>query len=246
MKPAFHVALLLCLPALAVAETPASLDAILECNAEALGGEQAFERVANLRIELAISEPGFEVAATYVAGRDGRMRIDITADGERVFAEGLDGERAWQWMPRSGVKPASEAGAATLRHGLESPGRFYTLRQLHARGARLEWLEPGPLAGPEEWQLQLTLDDGSVVDYLLERASCLPAREVSRRAFHPDADATEFLIETLISEPEPVEGVLRFRRGESRVVSTGEWLGTTVVKGVEHNVDLADGFFDAR
>jgi hypothetical protein len=237
--------LLLCLPALAAAEPPASLDEILRCNADALGGEPAFERVENLRIALDISEPGFEVTATYVASRDGRMRIDITAGGERVFAEGLDGEGAWQWTPQAGVKTSSAAGAAALRHGIELPGRFWTLRQLHAHGARLEWLEPGPLARPDEWQLQLTLDDGAVIDHMLDRSSCLPTREVSRRAFHPDVDATEVLVETISSEPEQVDGVLRFKRGESRIVDTGEWLGTTVVRGFESNVDLPDGFFEA-
>jgi hypothetical protein len=37
-----------------------------------------------------IREPAFEVRGTDVATRDGEMRIDVEADGQRVFSEGLD------------------------------------------------------------------------------------------------------------------------------------------------------------
>ena len=106
--------------------------------------------------------------------------------------------------------------------------------------------EAGPLARTGEWQLKLTRNDGSTFDYFLDRKTCLPTREVSRRAFHPDVDATEVLIETAFSEPERIDGVLRFRRGESRNLATGEWLGTTVVRSVEQNVALEGDFFEGR
>lgn len=41
-------------------------------------------------------------------------------------------------------------------------------------------------------------------------------------------------------------GAVRFRRGEQRNLATGEWLGTTVVRQLEHNVDLAEDYFEAR
>jgi hypothetical protein len=228
------------------ARVAATLETILACNAEALGGDTAFERIDNLRIALDIAEPGFEVTASYVASRDGRMRIDIEAEGRRVFAEGLDDAGAWQWTPDGGVRRQGADGAAALRNGVEAPGRFWTLRQLRDRGARVELLEPGPLAGAEEWQLRLTQADGTAVDHFLDRASCLPTREVSRRAFHPDVDPTESLVETAHGEPFRADGVLRFRRGESRDLESAAWLGTTLLRSVEHNVELPPGFFEAR
>lgn len=228
------------------ADTEITLGEILARNAEAMGGDAAFEAIENVRFRLDIREPTFEVTGTYVASRTGEMRLDIEADGQRVFAEGLDDGVAWQWSPDGGVTLAGEAGAASLRNGIEAPGRFWTLQQLRARGARVELLEPGPLAHPGEWQLRLTRSDGSVVDYLVDRASYLVTREVSRRAFHPDADATEVLIETVHSEPVTVDGVLRFRREEQRNLETGEWLGTTVVREIEHNVELAPDYFEGK
>jgi hypothetical protein len=219
---------------------------ILRCNAEALGGDDAFARVDNLRIELDIEEPGFEVTGTWVGSRDGRMRIDVHAGGERVFAEGLDGERAWQWTPGDGVSLSDAQGKAALRHGIEAPGRFYTLQQLRARGARIELLEPGSQARGGEWQIRLAREDGTDIDFFLDRSSCLLTREVSHRAFHPDIDRTEVLIQTVHGEPVEVDGVLRFRLGESSNLATGEWLGTTRVRAVQHNVVLAEAFFEAQ
>jgi hypothetical protein len=37
-----------------------------------------------------VREPAFEVRETDVAAREGEMRIDVEADGQRVFSEGLD------------------------------------------------------------------------------------------------------------------------------------------------------------
>lgn len=224
----------------------ASLDEILACNAEALGGGSAFESIDTLSIQLDIAEPGFDVRGRYVASRDGRMRIDVSAEGRRVFAEGLDGQRAWQWSPDHGVTESGERGAATLRNGVESPGRFWTLEQLRDRGVSVELVKSAVLARPDEWQLRLTRGDGSMLDYLLDRTSCLPTREVSRRAFHPDVDPTEVPVETTFSEAFTVQGVLRFRRSESRRLDTGEWLGTTVLRDVQQNATLADGIFEAR
>lgn len=42
---------------------------------------------------LDIVEPTFQVHAVYRADRNSRMRIDIYADGKRVFTEAHDGQR---------------------------------------------------------------------------------------------------------------------------------------------------------
>lgn len=246
MSALIRLILMSCLAGAVSASAPETLEEVLACHAEAIGGERALGAVDNLRIVLDIREPTFEVRGTYVATRDGQMRIDIFAGQQRVFAEGLNEEGAWQWIPDAGVTASNAAGAATLKRGIESPGRFWTLGQLQARGLDIELLEAGPLANAGEWQLRLTRDDGSTFDYFLDRETCLPTREVSRRAFHPDADATVVPLETAYSEPERFDGVMRFRRGESRNLGTDEWLGTTVVRSFEHNVVLPEGYFEAR
>lgn len=219
-----------------------SLDDILAANTRAMGGAAAWAAVDSVRFELEIHEPGLEARAVYVAARDGRMRIDVFVGDERVFAEGLSGAHggAWQWSPDAGIQSVGAEGAAALRHGVEGPGRFYTLEGVRARGGVME------LVGGDTWQVRYIPLIGPPVDYYIDRASGLALREVSHRAFHPDIDPTEVPIETVHSEPEWIDGVLRYRRTDQHRADTGAWLGTTVVRSLEHNPELPADFFEPR
>jgi len=70
------------------------------------------------------------------------------------------------------------------------------------------------------------------------------ARE--RRAFHPGIDPTAIDIETTYEGALWVDGVLRHASSTNRNLKTGAWLGTTEVRSVEHNIELAEGFFSGR
>src|SRR5262250_3232960 len=73
-----------------------TLDQLIDGNVQALGGRAAIEAVQSIKLALHIVDPDFEVDAMYYAARPGRMRIDITAGGKRVYAEAFNGSRAWQ------------------------------------------------------------------------------------------------------------------------------------------------------
>jgi hypothetical protein len=72
------------------------LHQVVERHTEAVGGRQAIERVGSMQYALIIVEPQFTVDGVYRADRNSRMRIDVYADGKRVFAEAYGGRRAWQ------------------------------------------------------------------------------------------------------------------------------------------------------
>ena len=82
--------LLVLLPAVLVAEChehsdSVSLDKIVERNTDAMGGRGAIEAVQSIQIELHIKDPSFEVDGTYYAMRPGKMRIDVSAEGQACF-----------------------------------------------------------------------------------------------------------------------------------------------------------------
>jgi hypothetical protein len=226
-----------------VSARAAELGDILTRNAMAHGGVEAQQRVANVRYRLHIREPAFEVRGTYVATREGEMRIDVEADGQRVFSEGLDKGKAWQWTPTGGVTQQDEAGAATLRHGIEFPGRFFTLPEVRERGAVISLLGEVMDRGQPQWELRVTLQDGASRNYFIDQQSGLTARTRDRRAFHPGVDPTLVTIETRYSDPTRIDGLLLYRRSDNVNLDSGEWLGTTEVLGVEHNVELPDDYF---
>lgn len=236
-----------CVLPITLSATAADLDTLLERNHEAHGGA-SFSRIKSVRVELLISEPGFEVRGTYQATRDGLMRIDVYAGDERVFAEGISPVCAWSWSPKQPVGKrggcVGKTEAATLRHGLELPGLFYTLKDVRDRGAEVELIgSVGSASGPE-WQLRVTLEDGFSRDYYIDQETHRITRARDFRAFHPAIDATKVLIETRFESPIWVEGVLRFQRQVNVNVDSGETLGTTSVLGLEFNPGLSAEVFE--
>ena len=222
------------------------LDTILELNTAAHGGADNFSRIENVRFLLTINEPGFEVSGTYVATRQGSMRIDIVADGQRVFSEGLHQGQAWQWTPGSGFEDQAGEAAAALRHGIDTPGRFFTMEQVRKRGATITLEGAVPVGDPQQWQLRIVLPDGFSRDYFIDQASGRTVRERDYRAFHPALDATRETVETRYEGEMWMDGVLRFTRSENINADTGDWLGTSSVRSVEHNIDIAEGYFQPR
>src|ERR1051326_2975424 len=99
-----------------------------------MGGVAAIESIHSIEFQLHIVDPGFEVDGTYTAMRPGQMRIDVTAGGKHVFTEAFDGRRGWQWKGEGDVVQESPQATATLRHGVELPGKLFGLHELRARG----------------------------------------------------------------------------------------------------------------
>ena len=63
------------------------------------------------------------------------------------------------------------------------------------------------------------------------------------RAFHPTSDPTQTVIETRHQGEVWVDGVLRATRSENHDVTNDQWLGTTQIRSIEHNVEIPEGFF---
>ena len=229
--------------AVAADDTLPELDTLLERNATAMGGRAAHAAVDSIRYELTITEPGFTVDAVYVATRDGLMRVDISADDERIFTEALGPDGGWQWTPQDGVTPTSEDGTAALRRGIEWPGRFWTLADLADRGGQVELVGRVERDEHAYWQVRATLPDGAVKDYFIGVDNDLVVFEQSRQPMHVDIDPTPVLIETRHDLYAPVDGVLRPRVSVQVNAETGEDMGRTVVRRVEHNVAPPESLF---
>jgi hypothetical protein len=188
---------------------------------------------------LRIEEPTFAVDGRYVATRDGRMRIDVSMDGTRVFTEALDHARSWSWSPDEGVNEGSPQGSAALRHGIEFPFKLFGLHEMAARGHRLELQAREVVDGIDYHVLRLTLDDGFQVTYYVHPESWLIERERTRRALHVDVDPTPEWIETVYSDYRPVGGVLYPFKQMERQLTTGKVLSTGTVREIRINPPLA-------
>ena len=219
------------------------LDSVIARHVEARGGAAAIESIQTFEADIRIVEPTFEVDGTYVATRDGRMRIDIRVGDDRVFTETLDHGRAWSWSPDAGVIEGSAKGAAALRHGIEFPFKLFGLHEMQRRGHRLELTGRESIDGIGYYVLRLTLDDGFESLYYVHPETWQIERDRQQRALHVDVNPTLEWIETTSSDFREVGGVLFAHRQVERKVDSGEVLSTGTISAIRLNAPLANGRF---
>lgn len=224
-------------PAIA-AEAPA-LSNLLRCHDRAVGGE-ALRDAGAVEYALEIEEPGFRVTAVYRARRPDTMRIDIYSDGTRVFSEGLWKGEGWR-LAQGADEPAptSPEGTAALRHGLEGPGRLWTLADVERRGHRLRVVDREVVDGAHHTVLELTFADGFQTWYWVEEDTCHVVRSRDFRAFHPEQDPDRVWVETVYDDFRTSDGVTRPHRSRNVNLATGDVLATTRITAVELDPSLA-------
>jgi hypothetical protein len=244
MKPHIVGCVAAFLAGVAAAEST-ELAALVARNTAVRGGAAAIESVSVYEADIRIVEPTFEVDGRYIATRDGRMRIDVLADGEHVFTEALGRDRAWSWNPEGGVTTASAQGRAALRHGIEFPFKLFGLHEMADRGHRLESAGQERIGGVDYDVLRLRLDDGFETLYYLNPDTGLIERERQRRAMHVDVDPEPVWIETEFSDWRTAGGVLYPHRMVEREVATGKVLSTTTTLAIRLNSSPPDARFEA-
>ncbi len=168
---------------------PPSLDELLARHTEARGGAAAIEGVRTIKVELEIVEPTFTVTGTYVATREGHMRIDVFADGNRVFTEALGPDGGWQMFGDGRVADLSEDGKKALVRGIA--GNLFGLHERVALGYKLELFGDVTKGGNPYFELEETTPDGFAKRLYMDPVSYQISGEIRTSALHPDVDNTE-------------------------------------------------------
>ena len=224
---------------------PATADEVIERYTNAMGGRAALEAIQTVEFELHVTDPTFEVDGTYFAARPGKMRIDISTEGNHVFTEAFDGQRGWQWQRKDNAeKPASEKATAALRRGVELPGKLFGLHELKARGHWIELIGREKIDGINYYALRLTLGDGYTTTLYVDPNSWLLTRRRDIRSLHVDVDPTPTTIEQRSSDFRTVAGVKFAFASTETDLQSGHVLETTTVKSVKVNPPLVPAIFE--
>lgn len=223
---------------------PLTLDQLIERNTEAVGGREAIEAVQSIRVDLHIVDPGFDVDGVYLAARPGRMRIDVSANGQHVFTEAFGEKRAWQWKGKGEPVEASKTAAAALRHGVEMPGHVFGLHELRLRGHRLELTGREKVDETDYYVVRLTFADGYNTTLYLDPESWLITRRRDVRPLHPDVDPTPTTIESTMSDFRPVGNILFPFRSTDTDLGTGKTLETATVRSITLNPAIEPDVFE--
>ena len=233
----------LCLAFGPVRAADMTLDKLIERHTAAMGGKQAIERVRSVQFALTIVEPSFAVDGIYRADRDLRMRIDVYADGERVYTEAYDGSKAWQ-MGDDGVPHEPNAqGTAALRNGILLPGKLFGLHESQRTGNKLRQLERETVDNTSFYVVELETSGGDVHRLYIDPESWLIERTRVHKALHPDNDPTEKWFESRLTDFRKTDGVVRSFKSVEIDLESGAVVQTTIVKEVVTNPSLESSVF---
>jgi hypothetical protein len=214
------------------------LDSVLARHTRSRGGAARIEAIRTMRTTLRVEEPKFTVEVRYAADRTGRLRVDVLADGKRVFSEGIDERGGWSMDGSGPPKEATEKGVAALEHGLLF--NLYGLHELPRLGHRIVLEDRQAVRGRAYDVLRVRLSDGFETWRLLDIQSGQLVLQRDYRAIHPDLDPRPVWIETRYSDFRTVGGVVIPFASKQYELETGQWLQTTEVLSMELNPPLAE------
>lgn len=217
-------------------DAPDPLARIIEKNTEARGGAGAISSVWAIHTRVQITEPTFQVMGDYIATRDGQMRIDILADGTRVFTEAYDGGHGWQMSGDGSVSNMSEAGQEAVRHGIIT--NLFGLNEMAGMGLDRKYVGQDKIDGRVYEKIDLRFDDGLVNHYYLDSESGQIVRQRDEVALHPDVDDTVQQFETIYSDFRAVGDVVYSWHAEKKDRDTGDVVQTIVVQEIVQNPDI--------
>lgn len=243
-RPAICLAALFgaCQQAVPVA-VASSLSELVAAHAEARGGAAAVEAVDGIEAWVRITEPTFTVDGHYRALQDGRMRIDVYADGVRVFTEALDGEAGWQM--RGGAvegSPISTAGEDALRRGVLN--NVHGLHELPALGVTLKAGVPEAADGLTYDVIEAQHPDGFSRRYYLDHETHLIAKIREESALHPDIDPETQRFESQLSDYREVSGVHFNFRSTKIDLDTGRIAAVDEVRSIVVNPKIDPAIFE--
>jgi hypothetical protein len=210
---------------------------------QAAGGLDAAQKVHALEYRLHIKEATYEADGIYLVDREGRMRIDVYADGKRVFTECYDGKTGWEMDAAGVATKISDAGSAALWHGTQFPGQILDLSELPAHGHRISAVGRDKIDNADYDVLRLTMSDGFETYRYIDRSSHLITRGRDFRAPHPDIDPKKITLETVWSDFRSVDGVLRPFISTEFDLKSGKWIQTATANSIRSIPELASSIF---
>jgi outer membrane lipoprotein-sorting protein len=238
------------LPALAQTPTP-TVDDLLAKNLVSRGGAEKLKTITTRKVtgkvtvqvqmppgaqqQQASSAPQtLEMPMEVLAKRPNLMLQEMRMQDRRVVTA-FDGQQAWAINPMIGPSAQLLQGvqADLIRDQAQFDGPLAYAKQ---RGDKMEVLGKEEVDGASAWKLTITHDNKTTTVYLDEKTAL--ERKVSASVTQ---GGTQLLVESVISDYQPVDGVMVPRKVQTLV--GGQTQATVTIENVEFNIPLEDSQF---
>lgn len=228
-----------------VQHAPFELADVVAAHVQARGGADRLDRVRSMAIGVEIREGKMALEGRYAATVDGQVRVDVFADGKRVFSEGIDDEGLWSRSGDGDAEPGTATGAKNaLLHGAED--KLFGWHRFDERGHILRLLSPQEIDGTRLPVVEVRYRTGHVSYFYLDPESWLVVRKRDERAYHPDLDPTKIRVESRFSGSRLVDDI-QFHEVTTDVnLDSGEVIAVNRVKQRFINPSLCNDYFDRK
>jgi outer membrane lipoprotein-sorting protein len=226
---------LLLVPISSFAQSPTAAELIAK-NIEARGGEARLKAIETRKVSgtITLQEAGENASMEVLSKRPNLMLQEMRA-GELRFVTAYDGQQAWALNPKLGDTPQRVDGpqADALRDQAQFDGPLVGAQR---RGEAIEVVGKEIVDGVSAWKLALKRENRTVHVFLDEKTAL--ERKVSASI---PSEAGEVLIESVISDYQPVDGIMVPRRVETRV--GGQLQAVVKIESVQFNVPIDESQF---
>jgi hypothetical protein len=206
----------------------------------ARGGAKALDRVHSVLVMPTIIEKGSTLQARYLCSDVPAWRIDIYADTNHVFSEGLDGKGPWLWpsgdaAPHDAVPDARRTGIQGIEFNL------YGLHRFASRGHRLHLEGREVVDGVDYYVVRVTMRDSYETYLYINPSSWMIERRRDYRSFHPDVDPTKVFAEKQYSDFRWASAIKTAFAERQVNWKTGALVNSTTVNSLAYNPPIARG-----
>jgi len=217
-----------------------TLDQILKANEDALGGAEAIARVQTLKMTARVTGASGGAASVLItwAKRPNLVRSESEIQGKLVIS-GFDGTTAWTIDSPTG-SPATrilDAQTASVLADANIDTAVGSLASLKAAGAEVELLGKEDFAGSPVYKLEITRKSGLAAFYLVDAATYLPVKTVTRGFWR----GLETEVEAYPGGYRRVGDILFAHSIEQRI--GGQAIGRMTYEKIEINIPMDDGIF---
>lgn len=227
-------------PSISSGTSNLSLAEVIKRHTSARGGAARLDVVHALSTDVAITEKGSTLQAHYSCNDSPAWRIDVYAQGQHVFCEGLDEAGPWLWP--AGDSSAHQAVPDAKKTGIQGiEFNLYGLHRFPQRGHVLSLDGRELLDGVDYYVIKVVMKDSYETYLYISPTTWMIDRRRDFRAFHPDIDPKKAYAEKRYGDFRTVDGIVSPFSENQVNWKTGEEVNSTLVNSIVYNPRFEPG-----
>lgn len=218
-----------------------TLEQVLQCHYENIGGLDAWQNLQTMEVSGTMTMTGpqgvMEVPITMYAKRPRKQRLELSMQG-MTGIQAFDGETGWMLMPFMGQTSAEEMPAEMTQQMREESDIDGPLIGYEAEGIQLELMGQEEVEGTPAYRIKVTMPNGDEQTYFLETEYCLPIKVQATM----EQAGQSYDVESIMGDYKAVDGLLMPHSIERRMgMQAGSQ--TMTLEEVTLNQPIPDSIF---